>query len=191
MQEMNITVEISARHVHVTKEHLEALFGAGHELEVRKYLSQPGEFASTDKVSVVTEKGEIKGVSILGPCRAYTQVELSLTDARAVGLVPQVRESSDIEGTDGCTLVGPAGSVELGEGVIVAKRHVHFTPGDAEKLGVRDKQIIRVRVEGPRAMVFDEVVARVSPRYATYMHIDFDEANGAGLSGESAGTILL
>lgn len=191
MQEISITVEISARHVHVTQEHLEALFGAGYEMEVRKYLNQPGEFASTGKVSVVTEKGEIKGVSMLGPCRKKTQVELSFTDARLVGLRPQIRESGDTAGTDGCTLVGPAGTVELSEGVIIAKRHVHFTPGDAQALGVKDQQIIKVRVEGPRAVVFDEVVARVSPRFATYMHIDFDEANAAGLDGESRGVVIV
>lgn len=185
-----IKIEGSGRHIHVTRECLEALFGEGFALEVKKYLSQPGEFASFSKVDVETEKGVIKGVSILGPCRVVTQVELSYTDARILGLNCPVRESGNIAGSEPCTLVGPNGSAALKEGAIIAKRHVHFTPEDAEKFGVKDKEIIKVKVGGERALVFDEVVARVSPNYATYMHVDYDEINAASLFGEPIGEIV-
>jgi len=182
---MKVTIEGSGRHIHITKEHLAALCGADYTLEVKKMLSQPGEFASGTRLDVSGPKGTIKGVSILGPCRAATQVELSLTDARALGLDCPVRESGDVKGSAGCTIAGPLGSVALQEGAIIAKRHVHFTPEDAETAGVRDKEIIEVRVEGPRAMSFDEVVCRVSPKYATFMHVDYDEWNAAALGPDN------
>lgn len=191
MAERTITIEGSGRHVHVTKEVLEQLFGPGYELEVKKYLSQPGEFASGSKVDIVGPKGTLKGVSILGPCRVVTQIELSYTDARIVGLSCPVRESGDIAGSAPCTLVGPAGQVELTEGAIIAKRHIHFTPEDAAAMGVKDKEILQVKVGGDRGLIFDEVVARVSPKYATFMHVDYDEINAAGLLGNNlVGTIL-
>lgn len=190
MSEMQVTIEGSGRHVHVTKEVLEALFGAGYELEVKKYLSQPGEFASHSKIDVKGPKGEHKGVSIIGPCRAVTQVELSFTDARAIGLSCRIRESGDITGSAPCTLTGPAGSVDLKEGAIIAKRHVHLTPEDAERFGVFDKEIVQIKVGGERALIFDEVVARVSPKYATYVHIDYDEINAAALFGDVTGIIV-
>ena len=139
---MKFLVETSARHVHVTKETLETLFGKGFELTVKKELSQPGQYASEQRVTVVGPKKELANVSILGPCRNADQVELSASDARSIGIAAPVRESGDIAGSGACKLVGPCGEVELKEGVIVAKRHIHVTPEDAEKLGVQDKEIV-------------------------------------------------
>ena len=185
-----ILVETSARHVHVTKEHLAILFGEGHTLTNKKDLSQPGQFACEEKVTVVGPKSSLKA-SILGPERPETQVELSLTDARSIGVVAPVRESGDIAGSGACKLVGPCGEVELTEGVIAAKRHIHFAPADAEKFGVKDKQVVSVKVEtNGRSLIFGDVVCRVSPKYALAMHIDTDEANAALASGEVWGEIV-
>jgi len=191
MKQLQVTIEGSGRHIHVTKECLEALFGEGYELEVKKYLSQPGEFASTAKVDVVGPKGTIKGVSILGPCRKFTQVEVSFTDARVLGINPPIRESGNIAGSAPVTLVGPKGTVELKEGAIVAKRHLHITPEDAAEFGIQDKEIVQIKVCGERALIFDEVVARVSEKYATYVHLDYDEINAAALFGDNAVGIVL
>ncbi len=186
---MKILVETSARHVHVTKEDLETLFGKGYELTVKKMLSQPGQYASNERVTVVGPKKELANVSILGPVRTATQVELSLTDARSIGIAAPVRESGDIAGSVGCKLVGPAGEVEITEGVIAAKRHVHMTPADAEAAGLKDKDIVKVSCGGNgRKLVFDDVVIRVSEKFATAMHIDTDESNAAG--GPSEGEII-
>lgn len=190
MTERKVTIEGSGRHIHVTKEVLEQLFGAGYELEVKKRLSQPGEFATNSKVDIVGPKGTLKGVSILGPCRPVTQIELSFTDARIGGFKCPIRESGDIAGSAPCTLVGPSGTVELSEGAIIAKRHIHFTPEDAGAMGIKDKDILKVKVGGDRGLIFDEVVARVSPKYATFMHIDYDEINAAALFGDTTGIIL-
>ena len=186
-----ILVETSARHVHVTQEVLEALFGAGHQLVSKKDLSQPGQFASTDKVKVVGPKGEL-AMSILGPCRDHNQVEVSFSDARALGVSAPVRESGDIANSAPCKLVGPAGQVELKEGVIVAKRHIHMTPKDAEELGVTNGEIVSVKCESKfdRHLIFGDVVVRVSPKYALAMHIDTDECNAGGLAGEVYGEIV-
>lgn len=184
-------VEISARHVHVTKETLEVLFGKGYELTVKKELSQPGQFASNERVTVVGPKKELAGVSILGPCRSADQVELSATDARSVGIAAPIRESGDVKGSGACKLVGPAGEVELKEGVIVAKRHIHMTPKDAEKFGVKDAQIVKVAINtAERSLVFGDTVVRVSPKYALAMHVDTDEANAAAIPGSCMGTIV-
>lgn len=184
-------VEISARHVHVTKETLEVLFGKGYELTVKKELSQPGQFASNERVTVVGPKKELAGVSILGPCRSADQVELSATDARSVGIPAPIRESGDVKGSGACKLVGPAGEVELKEGVIVAKRHIHMTPEDAEKFGVKDAQIVKVAINtAERSLVFGDTVVRVSPKYALAMHVDTDEANAAAIPGSCMGTIV-
>ncbi len=178
---MKVLVETSARHVHVTQETLEKLFGAGYELTVKKMLSQPGQYASNERVTVVGPKRELAGVSILGPVRSADQVELSLTDARSIGIIAPVRESGDVAGTPGCKLVGPAGEVEIAEGVIAAKRHIHYTPADAEAAGVADKQVVKVACGGEgRKVVFDDVVVRVSDKFAAAMHIDTDESNAAG-----------
>ncbi|MDR1299334.1 MAG: phosphate propanoyltransferase [Oscillospiraceae bacterium] len=180
--EFKVTIEGSGKHCHVKRETLDALFGAGFELEVKNWLTQPGQFVTPHKVRVVGPRGEAK-LSIIGPCRKADQVELSLTDARALGFDSPIRESGATGGSPGCKLIGPFGEVDIAEGVIIAKRHIHLTPEDAEKYGLADKQLVRVSIGGDRALVFDEVVARVSPEYATFMHIDYDEMNAAALSG--------
>ena len=173
-------IETSARHVHVSQEALETLFGAGYTLTAKKDLSQPGQYACEERVTVVGPKKELAGVSILGPVRPATQVELSATDARSIGVGIAHKESGDIAGTPGCKLVGPCGEIEISEGVIVAKRHIHMTPADAEKLGVKDKEIVAVKAESAeRGCVFEDVVVRVSEKFALAMHIDTDEANAA------------
>jgi len=189
MAENRIVIEGSGRHIHLSQADLETLFGAGFELEVKKYLSQPGEFASGSRVDVQGPKGTIKGVGVLGPTRPQTQVELSYTDARILGLDAPVRESGKLAGSAPCTLIGPAGQVDLAEGAIIAKRHIHFTPEDAEKFGVVDREIVQVVTDGERALVFDEVVCRVSPTYATFMHVDYDEINAAALFGQVTGVV--
>ena len=187
---MKFIVETSARHVHVTQEDLETLFGKGYELTKKKDLSQPGQFASNEKVKIVGSKKELTA-SILGPVRPETQIELSLTDARSIGVVAPIRESGDVAGSGACKLVGPAGEVEVKEGVIAAKRHIHATPEDAEKLGVKDKDIVSVKIDTDgRSLVFGDVVVRVSPKYALDMHIDTDVANAASCAGEVYGEIV-
>ena len=192
-------VETSARHVHVTQETLEILFGKGHELEVRKMLSQPGQFASSDKVEVIGYNAkEPNGprpsakLSILGPVRKENQVEVSFTDARNLGLVAPVRESGDVSGSGKCTLRGPAGEVELSEGVIIAKRHIHMTPKDAEEFGVKNGDIVDVLVDTGkgRKTIFGDTVIRVSEKYALAMHIYTDECNAASAFGVVMGSIV-
>ena len=185
-----VMVETSARHVHVTQKDLETLFGAGYELTNKKDLSQPGQFACEEKVKIVGAKRELV-CSILGPVRPETQVELSLTDARSIGAVAPIRESGDVKGSGACKIVGPKGEVELAEGVIAAKRHIHATPSDAEKYGLKDKQIVKVAIEtGERKTVFDDVIVRVSEKYAWAMHIDTDESNAACAVPGTMGVIL-
>ena len=187
---MKFVVETSARHVHVTQEDLETLFGKGHELTKKKDLSQPGQFACEEKVTIVGSKKEMKA-SILGPVRPETQVELSLTDARSIGVDAPIRESGDVAGSGACKLLGPAGEGELKEGVIAAKRHIHATPEDAEKLGVKDKDVVSVKIDTEgRSLVFGDVVVRVSDSYALAMHIDTDESNAAGCGREVYGEIV-
>ena len=184
-----ILVETSARHIHVSREDLDVLFGKGYELTNKKDLSQPGQFACEEKVTVKGPKGSIKA-SILGPIRPATQVELSLTDARTIGVSALVRESGDIAGTPGCVIEGPCGSVEIKEGVIAAKRHIHMTPADAAELGVSDKEIVNVKLNTARPLVFGDVVVRVSDKFALAMHIDTDESNAACAFGEVYGEIV-
>lgn len=188
---MKIMVETSARHIHVTKEVLETLFGKNASLTKKKDLSQPGQFACSEKVTVVGPKGEMP-MSILGPERSATQVEVSLTDARKLGIPAPVRESGDINGTPGCKLIGPAGECEIQCGVIAAKRHIHLDTATANNAGFKDKQIVSVKVgtTGQRALTFDDVVVRVSDSYAPAMHIDTDESNAAGLTGTVDGEII-
>ena len=189
--ENKFIVETSARHVHVTKEALAALFGPDAALTNKKDLSQPGQFACVERVDVVGPKNTLKNVTILGPERSATQVEVSATDARTLGLPAVVRESGDIAGTPGCKLVGPCGEVELKEGVIVAKRHIHMTPEDAKTFGVSDKEIVWVDIDTPgRKLSFGDVVVRVSEKFALAMHLDTDEANAAGCAGQVYGTIV-
>lgn len=188
--ENKFIVETSARHIHLTAEAVEALYGAGAQLIVRKMLSQPGQFAcANEKITLVGPKGSL-AVSVLGPIRSANQVELSFTDARALGITPPVRESGDVAGTPGLKLVGPAGEIEIAEGAIVAKRHIHMTPADAEAFGVQDKQIVKVRLDTARPLIFDDVVVRVSPKFALAMHIDTDECNAAAAFGAVTGEIV-
>lgn len=186
-----ILVETSARHVHVTKETLEILFGKDAQLTKKKDLSQPGQFACEERVTVEGPKKSLANVSILGPCRSADQVELSATDARSVGLPIAIRESGDIAGTPGCKLIGPCGEVEIKEGVIVAKRHIHLVPETAEKLGVKNKDIVWVKIDTPeRKAVLGDVVIRVSENFADAMHIDTDESNAVGAAPNLYGEII-
>jgi putative phosphotransacetylase len=192
MSEKKVLVEISARHVHVTQTDLETLFGTGAVLHPKKNLSQPGQYASEEKVDLVGPKSIIKNVSILGPCRNASQAEVSLTDARTLGVTALVRESGSIEGTNGVTLVGPAGSVVLAKGLIAAKRHIHLTPEIAAQFGVKNSQTVSVKVgANERTTTFGDVVIRISEKFAPAMHIDTDEANAAGLSGETWGDVVV
>lgn len=187
----NVIVEISARHVHLSNEHIAALFGEGSSLTWKRDLSQPGQFLCEERVTLIGPKGKFERIAVLGPARKDTQVELSFTDARALGVEAPIRESGDIKGSCAIEIVGPSGSVKITEGVIIAKRHIHITPEDAEKFGVNDKQIVKVKVSGGRSLVFDEVVIRVNSNFQTRMHIDFDEANAAAISCEVEGEIIL
>jgi len=187
-----VLVETSARHVHVTAEQVEILFGKGAKLTKKKDLSQPGQFASEQRVTVVGPRNSIPNVVILGPERPAAQVEVSMTDARMLGIAAPIRERGDIAGSPGCKLVGPCGEIELEEGVIVAKRHIHMTPEDAERIGVENGQIVSVKVNTPeRSLIFGDVVVRVSPKFSLAMHIDTDESNAANAGGEVYGEIII
>lgn len=184
-------VETSARHVHVTDEALKILFGENAKLTKKKDLSQPGQYACEERVTIVGPKKELPNVSILGPTRPQTQVELSATDARSIGIAAPVRESGDIEGSGACKIVGPCGELEITEGVIIAKRHIHLTPADAEELGVKDKQVVCVKIESAdRTAILCDTVCRVSDSYARAMHIDTDESNAVGASRDQMGEII-
>lgn len=188
--EKKIIVEMSARHIHVTQVDLEVLFGAGATLTPKRELSQPGQYLSEERVDLIGPKKTIANVSILGPVRPETQVEISLTDARTLGVSAPVRMSGDIKGSGSVTIKGPAGEITIEEGVIAAQRHVHMTPQDAEKMGLKDGQIVSVKVEGERGVTFNETVLRVSEKFATAMHIDTDEANAVCLPRDAVGYIL-
>lgn len=184
-------VETSARHVHLTAEAFATLFGEGKELTVKKMLSQPGQFASEERVTIVGSKKSLPNVSILGPFRKANQVELSATDARSIGIVAPIRESGDVAGSGACKIVGPAGEIEISEGVIVAKRHIHLTPADAEEMGVKDKDVVWVRLDTDgRKAILGDVVCRVSDSYALAMHIDTDESNAVSAPRELYGEIV-
>ena len=187
---MKIMVETSARHIHVSKEVFEALFGADATLTKKKDLSQPGQYACAEKVTVVGPKGEMT-MTILGPERKDTQVEVSLTDARKLGFATPVRESGDIKDTPGCKLIGPKGECEIDCGVIAAKRHMHLTPEAAAEFGVEDKQIVKVAINSEgRKTIYDDVVVRVKSSFAAAMHIDTDEANAACAFGKCYGEVI-
>lgn len=188
---MKFIVETSARHIHVTEADFKILFGENAKLTPKKELSQPGQYACEERVTIVGPKKEIKGVSILGPFRKQTQVELSATDARSVGLPIVVRESGDLANTPSCKVVGPNGEIEISEGVIVAKRHIHATVKDADELGVKDKDIVSVKLDtNGRSLVFGDVVVRVSDTYALAMHIDTDESNAGLVAPGTMGEIV-
>ncbi len=192
MQNNEVVVEISARHVHLTREDMDILFGEGSELTFKKALSQPGQFASEEKVRVIGPKGEFPHVTILGPLRPYTQIELSLTDARSIGVNAPVRESGHLDGAGACKIIGPKGEIDVEEGVIAAKRHIHATPEDAEREGLTNGQIVSVEIptSNERKLVFGDVVVRVTETSAWAMHIDTDEANAAGMAPNTIGKII-
>lgn len=176
-----VMLETSARHVHVTQEHMEILFGEGFALSNKKNLSQPGQFATNEKVTVVGPKRSLDGVSIIGPCRGATQIEISLTDARSIGVDAPVRESGDVAGSAPVKLIGPKGEADVKEGCIIAKRHLHLDPATAKEFNISNGQIVKLKCgANDRNLIFDDVVARVSDKYATAVHLDTDEANAAG-----------
>lgn len=181
MQTFQVPVGVSNKHVHVSREDLDILFGEGYELTVMKDLSQPGQYAAEERVEVVGKKGSMV-MRILGPTRKRTQVEISRSDSFGLGVEPVLRESGNTDGTPGILLRGPKGEVELKDGVIVAARHIHFHTDDAEKFGIKNKDLVKVRAGGPRGVVFEEVICRVDPTYALDMHIDMDEANAASIN---------
>lgn len=183
-----VELEASGRHVHVTKEQAQVLFG--HPLTPKRPLSQPGQFLSNERVTVAGPKGEFQNVAVLGPERSAGQVEISLTDTRTLGIDPPVRESGSVAGTPGAVLKGPCGQVSLPEGVIIAKRHIHLRPEDAVRFGVKDKQIVRLEAMTSRPLVFEDVVVRVREDFAPYAHLDYDESNACGFQKGDLGRIL-
>ena len=185
-----VIIETSARHIHLSREAVDILFGAGYELTKKKDLSQPGQYACEERVSVVGPKNKIDRVIVLGPARKASQVEISFTDARTLGITAPVRESGDVAGSGACKLVGPCGEVDLAEGVIIAKRHIHFTPEEAAAANVSDKEIVKVKVTSERTTIFDDVVVRVNPSFKGAMHIDTDEANASCAFGVCYGEII-
>ena len=183
-----VELEASGRHVHVTKEQAQTLFG--HSLTPKRPLSQPGQYLAAERVTVTGPKGEFENVAVLGPERKEGQVEVSLTDARVLGVQPPVRPSGSVKDSPGITLTGPNGTVTLTQGVIAAQRHIHMTPEDAARFGVKDQQVVRLQTYTDRPVIFDDVVVRVSPQFATYVHLDYDEANACGFRPGDLGRIL-
>jgi putative phosphotransacetylase len=182
-----VHIGVSARHIHLSEEHIAVLFGEGYKLQVFKQLSQPGQYAAVEVVSVQGPKGGMDKIRILGPARDATQLEISITDGYCLGVNPPVRQSGSIAGTPGIKVIGPVGVIDLDKGVIVAARHIHFHTKDAESLGVKDQQLLRVKLNGERALILEDVLARVSDQFALDLHIDTDEANAAGIkTGEFA-----
>ena len=188
LRRLFIELEASGRHVHVTKEQAIALFG--HPLTPKRELSQPGQYLAKERVTVIGPKGEFQNVAVLGPERKEAQVELSMTDARTLGISAPVRQSGDVKGTPGAALRGEQGEVKLPQGVIIAKRHIHITPEDAKVMQVADKQVVRLQTYTERPLIFDDVVVRVSPDFQTRVHLDYDEANACGFQAGDLGRIL-
>ena len=184
-----VELEASGRHVHVTKEQAQILFG--HGLTPKRPLSQPGQYLANERVTVVGPKGSFEKVAVLGPERKEAQIEVSLTDARTLGVEAPVRPSGSVEDSPGARLVGPVGEVTVSRGVIAAQRHIHMTPEDAAQFGVKDRQVVKLKTYTDRPVVFDDVVVRVSPQFATYVHLDYDEANACGFRPGDLGRILL
>ncbi|MFP4364288.1 MAG: phosphate propanoyltransferase [Spirochaetia bacterium] len=186
---IEIPIEVSARHVHLSKDHVNALFGHGYKLTPVKMLSQPGQFAAEEIVIIRGPKNELGDVRILGPVREFTQVEVSQTDQYSLGLKVPIRPSGTLADTPGVTILGPAGKVELSQGVITAVRHIHMTPDDAERIGVEDRYVVRVKIRGKRELLYGDVLVRVNSKYRLAMHLDTDEANAADISGYTMGVI--
>ena len=185
-----VKIGLSNKHLHLQKEHIEILFGKGHELTPTKPLVQPGQFACEEKVDIVGPKNTLKGIRVLGPARPETQVEVAMTDARTLGIKAPVRESGKLEGTPGCKIVGPCGEVEIDNGVIVALRHVHLSPAQAEEAGVKDKDIVSIKIEGERGLVFNNVLVRSGDAHEREVHLDTDEGNAAGCGPDAVCTII-
>ena len=187
---LSVPVEASGRHVHLSRADADRLFGRDYVFEIAKDLSQPGQYACKERVDVSGPKGAFKNVAILGPCRGDTQIEISQTDARTLGLSAPVRLSGSTDGTPGCTLTGPKGSIDVPQGVIVAKRHIHLTPHDAARFHVTDGEALKLKVFGDRPLIFEDLIARISDKFATAVHIDYDEANACGLQSGAVGMII-
>ena len=183
-----VELEASGRHVHVTQSQAQRLFG--HGLTPKRELSQPGQYLANERLTVIGPKGEFQNVAVLGPERKEAQVEISLTDARVLGLNPPVKPSGDVSGSPGAILQGPRGQVQLERGVIAAQRHIHMTPQDAARMGVKDKQTVKLQVFTKRPLIFGDVQVRVSPDFATFVHLDYDEANACGFCAGDLGRIL-
>ena len=181
MAKMMLPIALSNKHLHVSQEHLETLFGKGYELTKMKDLSQPGQYACEEKVDIVGPKGTFIGVRILGPVRPETQIEISISDGFKLGIQAPLRDSGKTEGTPGAKIVGPKGEVTIDKGIIVASRHIHMYTDDAEEFGVKDKDIVSVKVEGPRGLIFNNVLVRVHPEFALEMHVDVEEGNAGGI----------
>lgn len=181
MMKTKLPIALSNRHIHVSREDLDVLFGEGYELTRMKDLSQPGQYACEEKVDIVGPKRSISGVRILGPVRPDTQIEISISDAVTLGIDPIVRNSGDIAETPGVKIVGPKGEVAMEKGVIVAARHIHMHTTDGEEFGVKDREVVSIKVPGPRGLVFDNVLVRVHPTFALEMHVDIEEGNAAGI----------
>lgn len=188
MERLFVEMEASGRHVHLTQEQIDKLFG--HSLTPAKPLSQPGQFAAKERLTVVGPKGKLKNVAVLGPARGEGQVELSLTDARMLGLNVPVRQSGDVKDSPGVNLFGPAGQLRLEQGAIAAQRHIHLRPSDAARFGVKDRQVVKLQTFTARPLVFDDVVVRISPDFAPRVHLDYDEANACGFAPGDFGRII-
>lgn len=181
-KEAFIEVEASGRHIHLSRKDIDKLFGEGYKLTKLKDLSQPGQYACEERVSISGPKGEFKNVIVLGPEREQTQVEVSLTDCSQLGLKAPIKQSGDLDGTLGIKVFTENGSINLEKGLMVAKRHIHMTLEDAKKFNVLDNEVVKVKVFGKRPLIFDDVVIRVNKNFETFMHIDYDEANACGFS---------
>jgi len=179
-----VEIGISNKHLHLSAEHIDILFGKGHQLTPIKDLKQPGQFASEERVDIVGPKGTIKGLRVLGPARAETQVELSMTDARGIGLKPPIRESGKLDGTPGVKIIGPEGEIDLDHGVIIALRHVHLSPSQAAEAGVKDQDVVQIKTNGTRPLIFGDVVIRSGEAHLREFHVDTDEGNAAGIDND-------
>jgi putative phosphotransacetylase len=189
-KKVKIPVEVSARHVHLAKQDLEKLFGVGYELKNMRQLSQPSDFAAQETVDIKSHSGILQNVRVVGPVRAQTQVEISLTDAKALGVNPPIKLSCDLDGSSPVAITGPAGTIQLAEGLIVARRHIHCATSEAIKLGLKNGSVVSVRIEGVRAIVFENIPVRVKDNYKLCLHLDTDEGNAAGINKTGEGVIL-
>lgn len=185
-----VQIGLSNKHLHLKEEDIEILFGKGHKLTPTKDLVQPGQFACEEKVDIVGPKATLKGIRVLGPARPETQVELAATDARAIGIKAPVRESGKLDGTPGCKLIGPCGEIELDHGVMIALRHVHLNPEQAKEAGLKDKDVVSIRIEGERGLVFDNVLVRAGEKHEKEIHLDTDEGNAAGCGPNTIAEII-